>query len=191
MTLNWQQQRLINRLVLFKDKEIVGVCEVNGPSYYGIHNIFRRLLENIQDIIVIAICVLLFALMIKALMGMFNEFLEPFNFQYIASELIYILVLVEIYRLLIIYLREHRIAVDIMIEVGIVSVLREIILLGILEINPWSIIAVSVLFIALLFLLHYGALRKTENETELKGSVINEMKKSLEEYRRKGVDGSG
>ncbi|HPX72507.1 MAG TPA: hypothetical protein PKW51_01245 [Methanoregulaceae archaeon] len=74
-------------------------------SYYGIHDIFRRLLENIQDIIVIALCLLLFALMIKSLMGMFYEFLEPFNFQYIASELIYILVLVEIYRLLIIYLR--------------------------------------------------------------------------------------
>ena len=159
--------------------------------YTRIHDIFRRLLENIQDVIVIGICVVLFVLMLKVIASLIFSLWQPLEFGAIAAELIYVLVLVEIYRLLIIYLREHRIAVDIMIEVGIVSVLREIILLGILEINPWSIIAVSVLFIALLFLLHYGALRKTENETELKGSVINEMKKSLEEYRRKGVDGSG
>jgi len=181
MTLNWQQQRLINRLVLFKDKEIVGVCEVNGPSYYGIHNIFRRLLENIQDIIVIAICVLLFALMIKALVGMFYEFLEPFNFQYIASELIYILVLVEIYRLLIIYLREHRIAVDIMIEVGIVSILREVILHGILGIDPFILIAIAILLISLMLLLRFGALRKEEVESENRGNIFSELKRSRAE----------
>ncbi|MDD5143050.1 phosphate-starvation-inducible PsiE family protein [Methanoregula sp.] len=158
--------------------------------YTRIHDIFRRLLENIQDVIVIGICVVLFVLMLKVIASLILSLWQPLEFRAIAAELIYVLVLVEIYRLLIIYLREHRIAVDIMIEVGIVSVLREIILLGILEINPWTIIAVSVLFIALLFLLHYGALRKTEIETEMKGSVINEMKKSLEEYRRKGAGGS-
>ena len=156
--------------------------------YTRIHDIFRRLLENIQDVIVIGICVVLFILMLKVIASLILSLLYPLEFRTIAAELIYVLVLVEIYRLLIIYLREHRIAVDIMIEVGIVSVLREIILLGILEINPWTIIAVSVLFIALLFLLHYGSLRKMENEAEMKGSVFNEMRKSLEGYRRRGPE---
>ena len=170
---------MIKRLVSFRDREIVGVCEVNGPSYYGIHNIFRRLLENIQDIIIIAICLLLFALMVKSLVGMFYEFLEPFNFQYIASELIYILVLVEIYRLLIIYLREHRIAVDIMIEVGIVSILREVILHGILGIDPFILVAIAILLISLMLLLRYGSLRYDEKEPETRETVFKELKKSF------------
>lgn len=148
-------------------------------TYYGIHNIFRRILENVQDIIVIGICVALFALMIKALFRIISSFLEPFNFQYIASELIYILVLVEIYRLLIIYLREHRIAVDIMIEVGIVSILREVILHGILEIDPLTMIAIAILFISLMLLLRYGSLRHDETESETRETFLKELKKSF------------
>jgi len=148
-------------------------------TYYGIHNIFRRILENVQDIIVIGICVALFALMIKALFRIISSFLEPFNFQYIASELIYILVLVEIYRLLIIYLREHRIAVDIMIEVGIVSILREVILHGILEIDPLTMIAIAILFISLMLLLRYGSLRHDETESETRETFFKELKKSF------------
>jgi uncharacterized membrane protein (DUF373 family) len=128
--------------------------------YHSIHDIFRRLLENIQHIIVIVICVLLFALMTRILYGLFESFSGQLNFQYIASELIYILVLVEIYRLLIIYLREHRIAVDIMIEVGIVSVIREIILHGILAIDPMIIFALSFFLLSLMLILRYGAVRK-------------------------------
>jgi len=126
--------------------------------------------------------------MIKAILGMFNEFLEPFNFQYIASELIYILVLVEIYRLLIIYIREHRIAVDIMIEVGIVSILREIILHGVLDIDPFILIAIAFLMISLTLLLRYGAVRKDEKEAEVHHNVLSELKKSIKERVRMQPD---
>jgi len=147
--------------------------------YHSIHDIFRRLLENIQDIIVIVICVLLFALMTRILYGLFESFSGQLNFQYIASELIYILVLVEIYRLLIIYLREHRIAVDIMIEVGIVSVIREIILHGILAIDPMIIFALSFFLLSLMLLLRYGAVRKEEVESAPRDNIITELMGTL------------
>jgi uncharacterized membrane protein (DUF373 family) len=153
--------------------------------YTKIHDIFRRLLENIQDVIIIGICIVLFILMLKVMGGLVLALFQPLDFRTLAGELIYILVLVEIYRLLIIYLREHRIAVDIMIEVGIVSALREIILIGVLEINPWNIIAISVLFIALLLLLQYGSVRKIENETGMRGDVFGEVRKTFDDYRRK------
>lgn len=152
--------------------------------YTRVHEIFRRLLENVQDIIIIGICIVLFILMIKTITGLIFNLVQPFDFRMIAAELIYILVLIEIYRLLIIYLREHRIAVDIMIEVGIVSALREIILHGVLEIDPLQIIAISILFIALLLLLRYGAIRKEETETEVRDNIFTEMRKNVEKYRR-------
>ncbi|MCK9579921.1 MAG: phosphate-starvation-inducible PsiE family protein [Methanoregula sp.] len=153
--------------------------------YTRIHDIFRRLLENIQDIIVIGICTVLFVLMLRIIACLLLSLTGLLDFRVIAGELIYLLVLVEIYRLLIIYLREHRIAIDIMIEVGIVSALREIILHGVLEIDPLKIIAVSVLFVALLLLLQYGSVRKDEAETTMRDGLIGEMKKSLDNYRRK------
>jgi len=152
--------------------------------YTRVHEIFRRVLENIQDVIIIGICVVLFILMIKAIAGLLFSLVQPFDFKTIAAELIYILVLIEIYRLLIIYLREHRIAVDIMIEVGIVSALREIILHGILEIDPLKIIAISVLFVALLLLLRYGAVRKDETEAVVRDGIVTEMRKTVDKYRR-------
>jgi uncharacterized membrane protein (DUF373 family) len=152
--------------------------------YTRIHEIFRRLLENIQDIIIIGVCIILFVLMLKIMAGIVSTFFQQLDFKAIAGELIYILVLLEIYRLLIIYLREHRVAVDIMIEVGIVAILREIILLGILDIDPLKIIAISILFIALVFLLRYGSIRKDEIETEKHGGFINEIKKTFDKNQR-------
>ena len=151
--------------------------------YTRVHELFRRLLENIQDFIIIAICVVLFVLMIRSIATLALNLFGSYDFRLVAAELIYILVLIEIYRLLIIYLREHRIAVDIMIEVGIVSALREIILHGILEIDPLKILAISVLFIALLLLLRYGAVRVTEKESEERDGIISEVRKTVNKYR--------
>jgi uncharacterized membrane protein (DUF373 family) len=152
--------------------------------YTRIHELFRRILENIQDVIIIGICVVLFILMIRSILMLVVNLFGSYEFRVIAAELIYILVLIEIYRLLIIYLREHRIAVDIMIEVGIVSALREIILHGILDIDPLKIIAISVLFAALLLLLRYGAVRVEEKEADERDGIISEFRKTVKKYRK-------
>ena len=53
------------------------------------------------------------------------------------GEVLFMLVMVEVVRLLIIYLEEHRVAVDFMIELGIVSTLREVVLRGVTEL-AWT-----------------------------------------------------
>jgi uncharacterized membrane protein (DUF373 family) len=53
---------------------------------------------------------------------------------------------VELFRLLIIYLQEHRVSVGVAVEVSIVSVLREIIVRGILE-TPWSQVLATCFFL--------------------------------------------
>jgi uncharacterized membrane protein (DUF373 family) len=65
---------------------------------------------------------------------MFVALMEPLNFQEMTSDILSILILVEIFRLLIIYLKEQRISVGAALEVSLVSVLREVILEGALEI---------------------------------------------------------
>lgn len=139
---------------------------VNKATHTKVYDIFTKSLEYIQDAIIIFICLLLFILMINVMVGLFDIMLHPVDFKIIASEIIFILVLIEVYRLLIIYLREHRIAIDIMVEVGIVSTLREIILVGVLEVEPMSLFAISVFLISALLLLRYGAIRVKETKME-------------------------
>ena len=111
-----------------------------------------RLLETVQDLIVICLCIGLFSFMVLQLREMVVSLLPPLQFQPVTSDILFLLILVELFRLLIIYLQEHRVSIGVAVEVSIVSVLREIIVRGVLE-TPW----VQVL-VACVFLLVLGAL---------------------------------
>ncbi len=111
-----------------------------------------RILELVQDLIVISLCIGLFCFMVMQLREMFLSLLPPLNFPRVTADILFLLIMVELFRLLIIYLKEHRVSIGVAVEVSIVSVLREIIVRGILE-TPWvQVIA------ACSFLLVLGAL---------------------------------
>jgi hypothetical protein len=67
--------------------------------------------------------------------------------------------MVEVVRLLVIYLGEHRIAVDFMVELGIVATLREIVLKGVTELSWQQISAITAFLLTLGALLRFGDLR--------------------------------
>ena len=131
-----------------------------GVSHTGVHRLARRFLEPAQDLLVLAIGLSLFALMARTIVGLFREMLSPtLDFRVVIAEVLFVLVMVEVVRLLIIYLEEHRIAVDFMVELGIVSTLREIVLRGVVELDWKQVFALSVLVLALGALLRFGDLR--------------------------------
>jgi uncharacterized membrane protein (DUF373 family) len=75
---------------------------------------------------------------------------------------LFMLVMIEVVRLLIVYLQEHRVAVDFMVELGIVATLREIVLRGVIEL-PWAqLAALSVFLLSLGALLRFGDLRSPD-----------------------------
>jgi uncharacterized membrane protein (DUF373 family) len=94
-------------------------------------------LEAVQDFIIISLCLGLFGVMVLQLRAMFLSLLPPLDFQAVTADILFILILVELFRLLIIYLQEQRVSIAVAIEVAIVSVLREVIVKGVLEI-PWT-----------------------------------------------------
>ncbi|MDJ0801120.1 MAG: phosphate-starvation-inducible PsiE family protein [Calothrix sp. MO_167.B12] len=117
-------------------------------------NLFQRKkivsnLERFQDFIVISLCIGLFCVMVIRLGEMFFSFFQPLDLRQITSDIIFILILVELFRLLIDYLQEQRISVGAAVEITIVSALREIILRGVLEIPRDQIFAVSVFLVVL------------------------------------------
>ncbi|MCT7950233.1 phosphate-starvation-inducible PsiE family protein [Ancylothrix sp. C2] len=91
------------------------------------------ILETIQDLIVISLCIGLFCFMVLQLREMFFSLLPPLNFKEVTADILFLLILVELFRLLILYLQEQRISIGVAVEVSIVSVLREVIVRGVLE----------------------------------------------------------
>ncbi|MEC4818457.1 MAG: phosphate-starvation-inducible PsiE family protein [Scytonema sp. PMC 1069.18] len=94
-----------------------------------------RNMEAFQDLIVILLCFGLFAFMLIQLWGIFTALMQPLDYQQVTAKILFILILVELFRLLMVYLQEHSIAVGVAVEVTIVSLLREVVVHGILEIS--------------------------------------------------------
>ncbi|MBE9205310.1 phosphate-starvation-inducible PsiE family protein [Nostoc sp. LEGE 06077] len=111
-----------------------------------------RSLEMIQDVIVISLCIGLFSFMVIQVRDMFLSLLPPLNFQVVTADILFLLILVELFRLLIIYLQEQRISIGVAVEVSIVSALREVIVKGVLETN-WTQVLATCAFLLVLGIL--------------------------------------
>ncbi len=111
-----------------------------------------RILEGVQNIIVVSLCVGLFCVMVIQLRAMFISLLPPLNFKAVTADILFLLILVELFRLLIIYLQEQRVSIGVAVEVAIVSVLREVIVRGVLEVH-WSQILSACAFLLVMAIL--------------------------------------
>ncbi|BAB76144.1 phosphate-starvation-inducible PsiE family protein [Anabaena sp. FACHB-709] len=111
-----------------------------------------RTLELIQDVIVISLCIGLFSFMAIQVWDMFLSLLPPLDFHVVTADILFLLILVELFRLLIIYLQEQRISIGVAVEVSIVSALREVIVKGVLETN-WSQVLATCAFLLVLGIL--------------------------------------
>ncbi|MGC8713344.1 MAG: phosphate-starvation-inducible PsiE family protein [Leptodesmis sp.] len=106
-------------------------------------------LEFFQNFIVVSLCIGLFCVMLIRLGEMFISLLRPINFQAITSDILFVLILVEIFRLLIIYLQEQRISIGAAVEVALVSALREVILQGVVDIPIDRLLGVCAFLVVL------------------------------------------
>ena len=103
----------------------------SGIPHTGVHRLSRRFIEPAQDVLVLGLGIALLGVMLRTLISLFWELTLPvLEFRAVISGVLFVLVMIEVLRLLIVYLQEHRVAVDFMVELGIVATLREIVLLG-------------------------------------------------------------
>ncbi|WP_040629856.1 phosphate-starvation-inducible PsiE family protein [Fortiea contorta] len=111
------------------------------------HAIVRNM-EAFQDLIVIVLCLGLFAVMLLQLWGIVVAITQPLDYKIVTAKILFVLILVELFRLLMVYLQEHSISVGVAVEVTIVSVLREVVVHGALEITSFQTAAIcGLLFI--------------------------------------------
>ncbi len=115
-----------------------------------IHSLLRRAFENLQDVVV---CLLLLLLLVLALQTIWRlghmAVVEGSATNQLLSEILFVLILIELYRLLIFYLRDHRISVALMVEVALVSTLREVMLKGAHDLESLHLLALGALLLVL------------------------------------------
>src|SRR4026209_150299 len=103
----------------------------NHSESTGLHyhrHAVRSVLEFVQDLIVIGLCVGIFAAMLIKLLHLGRALVGGTDFSQVLADIMFILVLMELFRLLLIYLEEHRVSISTMVEVGIVAAIREALL---------------------------------------------------------------
>ena len=134
------------------------------------HNpLLRKYLESVQDIIVLGLCAALFVAMLVKLFHLGKSLLSGTDFSPVIADILFILVLIELFRLLIIYLEEHRISVATMVEVGIVATLHEVILTGSIQVDWRQILVLSAFLLTLVVVLRYAGVRNINADAEPPG----------------------
>ena len=97
-------------------------------------------LDNLLDFLVILLCVVLLVQTVLLLGQLFTALGGEPDFKKVTSDGMFIVIIVELFRLLAVYLDHHHIAVGVAVEVTAVSVLREVIVEGIIHLQ-WPMIA--------------------------------------------------
>lgn len=136
-----------------------------------VHHLVRRFLEPAQDALVVLLSLGLFGIMVRTLLTIAMDVFAPaLNLRVMISEALFALVMVELQRLLIMYLRDHHVSVDVMVEATIVASLREVLLLSAAEMEPLRLIALTVFILGLGVLLRFGDLRAPRRRIHDHGS---------------------
>ncbi|MDJ0619277.1 MAG: phosphate-starvation-inducible PsiE family protein [Calothrix sp. MO_192.B10] len=134
---------------LLKD---IPVKPIKRESWLNLGRIVQAL-ELVQDLIVISLCIGLFSFMVLQIKTMYLSLIPPIHFHVVMADILSLLILVELFRLLIIYLQEQRVSIGVAVEVSIVSVLREMIVNGVLETTFIQVLAVCAFLLVLGILL--------------------------------------
>lgn len=124
----------------------------------------RKYLERVQDIIVLGLSAALFVAMLIKLFHLGKSLLSGTDFSAVIADIMFVLVLIELFRLLIIYLEEHRISVATMVEVGIVATLREVILTGAMQVEWRQMLVLSAFLLTLAVVLRYSGVRNIDTD---------------------------
>jgi len=105
--------------------------EAKAVPHTQVHATLRRTLEHLQDVVAFLLMLVLLVFSLQTLWGLARmAFLGEARANEVLSEIISVLILMELYRLMIFYIREHRVSVALTVEVALISTLQEVMLKG-------------------------------------------------------------
>jgi uncharacterized membrane protein (DUF373 family) len=114
-----------------------------------LHEKLGDIFELFEDIIIVLLTVLLFILSINALYDIaLALFSEKYSFIEIIPKFLYIFILTELFRLMIVYLTERRVDTSLIVKTTLIAVLREIIIKA-PHLKFYDYLGISILLIVL------------------------------------------
>jgi len=134
--------------------------------YFWVHHALRKYVEVTLDLILAVLVFVTFVFIARTIytLGSYLVGSAAIDIAFVVSEVMFVFILIEVVRILIIYLEYHRVAIDTMVEIAIVAVLREVILNGVTHLEPVVLGAVTLFLGILGVLLRFGGLRYTGPE---------------------------
>jgi uncharacterized membrane protein (DUF373 family) len=114
-----------------------------------LHEKLGDIFELFEDIIIVLLTVLLFILSINALYDItLALFSEKYSFIELIPKFLYVFILTELFRLMIVYLTERRVDTSLIIKTTLIAILREIIIKA-PHLKFYDYLGVSILLIVL------------------------------------------
>lgn len=114
-----------------------------------LHEKLGDIFELFEDIIIVLLTVLLFILSINALYDIaLALFSEKYSFIELIPKFLYVFILTELFRLMIVYLTERRIDTSLIVKTTLIAVLREVVIKA-PNLKFYDYIGVSILLIVL------------------------------------------
>lgn len=120
-------------------------------SRFSLKRMFKSL-DNFQDVLVFGCGIALVFKMCMVLVDTFMGLSAGADIKQVTAQSLFLLILVELFRLVAVYLKHHRIYVGVAVELAVVSALREVIVEGIIHMSAMHIFAICA------FLASMGAL---------------------------------
>lgn len=148
-----------------KIQEMKSSDDIRQPVFYfWIHSVFRKYIEVTMDLILVGLVLVTFVFIMKTIYLLGQIIYKEANIPHVISEFLFIFILIEILRILITYIEFHHVYVDVMVELAIVAILREIMLKGAIELETIKVVGISLLIAILGLLLKFGGIRVRSGE---------------------------
>jgi uncharacterized membrane protein (DUF373 family) len=119
------------------------------PEHTDVHNRGSRLLELLQDAVVILLNVTLLGMGFVFLYRVWTEIIAFGDLQEGLSNIIFVVITIELYRLSVHYLKYHRVDLNILVEVGVSAIIQKMILVGVDRFTMQQLIGISLILVAL------------------------------------------
>ena len=106
-------------------------------------------MELLQDAVVVLLSVTLFRMGFVFLYRVWREIIALGNFQEVLSNIIFVVITIELYRLLVHYLRYHKVDLNILVEVGVSVIIQKVVLVGVDEFTMQQLVGIFLILVSL------------------------------------------
>jgi uncharacterized membrane protein (DUF373 family) len=121
----------------------------SAPEHTDVHNKGSRLLELLQDAVVILLNITLLGMAFVFLYRVWAEIVAFGDLQEGLSNIIFVVITIELYRLSVHYLKYHRVDLNILVEVGVSAIIQKMILIGVDKFTMQQLVGISLILVAL------------------------------------------